>query len=87
MFHYQPITYPYFPVILGRYLGPSIDIRSDITYKILKANDDYVCRTTVRWLILTELSCSDNKQIQNNFDASVVEALGLAATNSDFDYK
>ena len=43
----QPITHPYLPVILGRYLGPAIDVGSTMTYKTLKANVKYVCRTTV----------------------------------------
>ena len=47
MFRDQPITYPYFPIVLGWYLEPDIDVRSVMTYKILKENGEYVCRTTV----------------------------------------
>ena len=36
MFCYQSITYQYLLVILGRYLGPDIDVRSSMTYKLLK---------------------------------------------------
>ena len=36
MFRDQPITYPDLPVILGRYLGPAIDVGSARTYKIKK---------------------------------------------------
>ena len=87
MFFYQHITYPYLPVILGRYLGPAIDVGSAITYKILKANGEYVFRTTVCLFNPTEISCSEHKQLWNNFDASVVEDLGPSTTISDSDYK
>ena len=50
MFRYQPITYLDFLLLLGNYLGPKIDVRSTMTYKILKANVEYVCRNTVRSL-------------------------------------
>ena len=55
MFHYQPIKYPYLPVALGRYLGTATEVRSTMTFNILKGNGGYVCRPTVRPLILTEL--------------------------------
>ena len=82
----QPIKYPDSPVILGRYLIPAIDVGSAMTYNILKANSDYVCRTTVCSLNLTEISCSEHKQLRNDFDTSVEESLRLAATISDFDH-
>ena len=56
MFSDQPNNYPYFPVILRRFLGPAIDVVSSMTYKILKANGKYVCRTTVHLLKQTELA-------------------------------
>ena len=87
MFRYQPIIYPHFPVILGQYLGTAIYIGSAMTYKIMKANGEYVCRITVCLMIPTELSCSENKELRNDFDASVAEALVLTSTVSEFDYK
>ena len=86
MFHDKPLTHQYLTVILGRYLGPAIDVGSIITYKIMKTNGKYVCRTTVCSLNPTELACSYYKQPRNEFDASVAEALGPAATIYDFDY-
>ena len=87
IFRYQPITYPYFPVILGRYLGPAIDVGSAMTYKILKANGEHVCRTIVCLLKPTKLACSYHKQLRNDFEASVLESLGPADTISGFYYK
>ena len=87
MFLDKPINYPYLPVILGHYFGPAIDFRSAMPYKILKANDYYVCRTTFRLLKPTELACSEQKQLRNNFDAYVGDSLGPTATIYDFDYK
>ena len=87
IFRYQPITYPYFPVILGRYLGPAIDVGSAMTYKILKANGEHVCRTIVCLLKPTKLACSYHKQLRNEFEASVLESLGPADTISGFYYK
>ena len=87
MFLDQPITYPGYPVILGRYLILVIDVGSAMTYITLESNGDYFCRTTVCSLIPTELVCSEHKKLRDNFDASVLEALGPSATISDFYYK
>ena len=48
-------------VVLGRYIGMATDIGSTMTYKKLKGNGEYVCRTNVRPLILTELASPDYK--------------------------
>ena len=45
-----------------------------------------MCITTVCLLNPTELACSQHKQLRNDFNASVAEALGPAATIYDFDY-
>ena len=87
IFRYQPITYPYFPIVLGWYLEPDIDVRSVMTYKILKENGEYVCRTTVWSLIPTGLAWSEHTQLRNKFDAYVAKSLGPAATISNFEYK
>ena len=87
MFCDKHITYTDYPLILERYLGLDIDIRSDMTYKILKANSKYACRTTVRSLDPTELACSKHKQSRDKYNAYVLESLGRTATISDFDHK
>ena len=43
-----PLTYPDDKICIGRYLGPAIDVGTAVTYKILKPNGKYVCRSTVR---------------------------------------
>ena len=56
IFRDQPITYPDLSVILGLYFGMTIDVRSSMSYKILKENGEYVCRTTVHSLNPTEIA-------------------------------
>ena len=46
-----------------------------------------MCITTVCLLNLTEIACSEHKQLRNNLEASGEKALGPADTISDFDYK
>ena len=87
MFCDQPITCPDFPVILGCYLGLSIDVRTAMSYRILKENGEYVCRTTARLLNRTERDLSEHNQLRNNFDAYMAEAFGSAATITDLYYK
>ena len=84
MFNDQPITYPDFPVVLERYLGTATDSGSTTTYKILKGNGEYVCRTNVCPLILIELAYHCHKEQRKVFDASSAEALGHCATISEF---
>ena len=56
MFRDGPTSYPESPMTLGRYLGPSIGVGSAMTYKILKSNGNYVCRTSVPHLNQEELA-------------------------------
>ena len=45
-------------LILGRYLGPAMDIGSALTAKILQPNGQYVCRSTLQHLTDEELQSS-----------------------------
>ena len=56
MFRYGPTSYPESHITFGRYLGPSIGVGSAMTYKILKSNGNYVCRTSVFHLNQEELA-------------------------------
>jgi hypothetical protein len=47
MFRDNVPAYPDNKMTLGRYLGPATDTGSALTSKILKANGQFVCRTTV----------------------------------------
>ena len=58
-----------------------------MTYKILKANGEYVYITTIHLFKQRELASSEHKKMRNNFDVSVAEALGYSATIFEFDYK
>ena len=46
MYH-DPAKFPDNKMILGRYLGPAIDVGSMLTAKILMPNGQYVCRSTL----------------------------------------
>ena len=71
--------------MLGRYLGLATDVSSTMTYKTLKGNGEYVCRTTFRPLIQTDISFPEHNEQWKDFEASVLETLGPHATISDFD--
>jgi hypothetical protein len=51
-------SYPDDKLILGRYLGPSTDIGSALTAKILQPNGQFVCRLTLQHLTDEELQSS-----------------------------
>jgi hypothetical protein len=55
--------------------------------KILKANGQFVCRTTVRPLNDDELQSSVHQKERQDFDQSIVTHLGPAATADDFEAK
>ena len=86
IFRDQLITYPDSPVILEHYLGPAIDVGSAMTYNYFESKRQ-ACVQNFFFLNSAELSCSQHKQLWDEFDASVAESLGPAATISDFDYK
>ena len=77
-------SYPDDKLILGRYLGPSTDIGSSLTTKILQLNGQFVCRLTLRHLTDEELQSSVRLDKQRQFDESVATHLGPAATVHDF---
>jgi hypothetical protein len=55
--------------------------------KILKANGQFVCRTTVGPLDDDELQSSVHQKQRQDFDQSIVTLLGPAATADDFEAK
>jgi hypothetical protein len=72
-------------LVLGRYLGPSTDIGPAMTAKILKANGQYVHRTTLRGLTGEELWDEDEKKTRKLFDAKIERRLGPSIKPEDFD--
>jgi hypothetical protein len=79
MFHDNEPSYPNDKLILGRYQGPAIDTGLALMAKILKSNDVFVCRSTLRHLTDEELSSSVHKDMRRKFDESSTWAGGSAA--------
>jgi hypothetical protein len=79
------VPYPQDKLVLGRYLGPSTDIGPAMTAKILKANGQYVHRSTLRGLTDDEVQNPDELKLRNLFDEEITQRLGPKATQDDFD--
>ena len=60
MYH-DPAKFPNDKAILGRYLGPAIDVGSMLTAKVLFPNGQYICRTMLRHLNNDELGIEVHK--------------------------
>ena len=70
---------------LGCYLSPAMVTGSALMSKVLKANGQFVCRTTVRPLNDDELQSSVHHKEHQDFDKSIETHLGKAATAADFE--
>ena len=57
--------------LLGRYLGPAIDVGLMLTAKMLKPNGQYVCRLTLQHLDDNELNSEVHKAKRLEFDQAV----------------
>jgi hypothetical protein len=79
------VPYPEDKLVLGRYLGPSTDIGPAMMAKILKANGQYVHRTTLRGLTDNEVRDLDEVKERKAFDEEVERHLGPSAKPEDFD--
>jgi hypothetical protein len=80
-------TVPSFPdtnEVLGRWLGPSADIGSEMCYHVLKSTGKVVQRTTVRALTQSELESESERVNRAAFDAQIEVKLGPNAKPSDF---
>ena len=84
MFRDNTPTFPDDKLILGRYLGPAIDVGSALTAKILKSNGQFVCRSTLRHLTDDERVDPVHKDMRKSFDLTIIDSLGPAASASDF---
>jgi hypothetical protein len=76
MFCDSKSSYPDAKLILGLYLGPSIDTGSALTAEILKSNGVFVCRSTLRHLSDKELDSSAHKDIRRKFMSPLNITLG-----------
>ena len=70
--------------VLGRYLGPAIDVGSAMTAKILRITGECVPRSTLRPLTLEESKSEVMTDLRRKFDEAVAIKLGQSATEADF---
>ncbi len=83
MYH-DPVKLPNDEAILGRYLGPAINVGSMLTAKILMPNRQYVCRLTLRHLNNDEQNSEVHKANRLQFDQAIDKKLGKKASPIDF---
>ena len=79
-------TEPSFPEdkeVLGRYLGPALDVGPAMTAKILKANGERVYRSTYRPLTEDEVHKPEDIKEREEFDAKIAIKLGPSMRESD----
>ena len=84
MFRDQPVAFPDDNPVLGRYLGPAIDVGPALTAKILKANGEVVYRSTYRALTDVELANAAHVCRRIEFDLNILDKFGPETTPDDF---
>ncbi len=84
MFRDTILSFPDDTHILGRYLGPPIDVCSALTVKILKWNGQVIFQSTLHHLTPDELADPDHLALRAEFDASILQSLGPGADPADF---
>jgi len=84
LFRDTSVTYPDDTMVLGRDLGPAIDIGPAMTRKVLKANGKVVYRSTVRGLTPDEMADETMTKERSKFDESVEKLLGDSFKYEDF---
>ena len=85
MFRDTAVTYPEDNEVLGRWLGPAIDVGPAMTAKILKSNGEVVYRTTFRALTPEEVEDETHQTMRQLFDARIQGTIGNPACDEDFD--
>jgi hypothetical protein len=83
LFRDTSVTYPDNTMVLGRDLGPAIDIGPTMMHKVLKANGKVVYRSTVRGLTPDEMADETMTKERSKFDESVENKL----LGNSFKYK
>ncbi|KAI2504427.1 Reverse transcriptase (RNA-dependent DNA polymerase) [Fragilaria crotonensis] len=84
LFRDTSVTYPDDSMVLGRDLGPAIDIGPAMTRKVLKMNGQVVYRSTVRSLTLDEMADETMKRKREEFTSRINSALGDGFKYEDF---
>ena len=84
MFRDQPVAFPDDNPVLGRYLGPAIDVGPALTTKILKANEEVDYRSTYRGL--TDVDWANVAHVCRwvEFDLNILDKFGPETTPDDF---
>jgi hypothetical protein len=82
-FHDSAVPFPNDSEVLGRDLGPALDVGPAMSRKILKANDEIVIRSTTRALTPDKMNSDLEKQKRSEFDISIREKLGPAFVYDD----
>ena len=85
MFRDEIAPFPEDDLILGRWLGPAIDIGPAMTAKILKCNGEIVHRSTFRELTQAEWESEDGKEARRLYDEAIHHKLGQPSTDGDFE--
>ena len=84
IFRDNKVPYPNEKLTLERYLGPSTNIGTAMTLKILKENGRIVSRTTVHHLTDELLNIPTHKYSRVEFDKAVEPIMGDSVAKSDF---
>ena len=80
MYRDTTASFPDDKMVLGRDLGPAIDVGPAMTHKVLKSNGQTIYRSTVRALTDDKMSDEDMKRQRQVFDSNVRSFLGAAIT-------
>jgi hypothetical protein len=84
MFQDEPVAFPDDNLVLGRYLGPAINVGPALTAKILKANGQVVYHLTYRQLTVAELENAVHVSMRTKFDLSILDRFGTETAPDDF---
>ena len=85
MYRDVSVAFPKDKQILGRYVGPSVDIGPAMTAKIIKANGEVIHTSTYRPLTPDEIASTDHIKERDAFDQRIQARLGAATLPGDID--
>jgi hypothetical protein len=84
MFRDNVPTFPDIKLTVGQYLGPATNVGSALTAKILKSNEQTVCRSTLRHLNNEEIHSPIHQEMCRVFNENITHHIGPNATEQDF---
>ena len=82
---YLCATYPNDKWVLGRWLGPCIDIGPALCAKILKENERCVYRSSYRHITKDEVNSLEERKKRESYDQMIYSRLGSPASTQDFE--